>query len=61
VPLPDGTYEDLYGSTVEVAGGVLSLPQPMVVLRYYGPIAFQHEYSLLLDKFSQVELGDPMG
>jgi glycosidase len=61
VPVPDGTYEDLYGTTLQVQQGRAELAAPMAVLRYHGPLDFRHEFSPLLDTFYQVELGDTLG
>ena len=61
VSLPDGTYRDLYGEQAIVAGGQVALSAPMAVLRYEGPLEFEHEFSPLLDTFFQVELGDDLG
>jgi hypothetical protein len=58
VPLPDGLYQDLYGGQVQVLGGRARMRAPMAVLRYSGTRTFEHEHSLLLDNFYQVELGD---
>ena len=60
VDLPDGTYEDLYGDAVTVAGGRAALPGPATVLRYHGQRDYQHEFSRLLDVFYHVELGDDL-
>ncbi len=60
VDLPDGSYEDLYGTAVEVADGRAALPGPAVVLRYDGQREYRHAFSRLLDTFYQVELGDDL-
>ena len=60
VPLPDGVYEDCYGGSAHVAGGVLPMDAPMAVLRYLAPQQLNHEFTHLLDTFYQVELGDDL-
>ena len=61
VGLPDGRYEDLYGSTVEVRSGVVQLQAPMAVLRYQGAQEFENEHSYLLDTFVHVEVDGDLG
>jgi hypothetical protein len=60
VDLPDGSYEDLYGTVIEVSDGRAALSAPAAVLRYHGRREYQHAFSRLLDTFYQVELGDDL-
>ncbi len=60
VDLPDGIYDNLYGTPVKVSSSRLLMPGPAAVLRYEGEQEYQHEFSPLLDTFFQVELGDEL-